>query len=788
MEIMNIINTVHQKYYPLFRLLIIILTGITFTTGSVLAQRKRTSNTGVVPGFQNLLLADKGFSRYRILIPSYPTPDEKKAAEVLQDHLLQISDAALPVISVDKNRKGNPFEIILGQNERLDNLGIAINFNELEEDGFIIKTDSLRLVIAGVSKKGTLYVVYTFLEKYLGCRMYAPGVKTVPRKEKIELGIIYDRQVPAIKYRTIHYKVTWDQEYADWHKLSHDARGERTAWGLWVHTFNHLVPPDIYFAEHPEYYALRDGKRIPTQLCLTNPEVLKLTIQNLRKEMARNPEAQYWSVSQNDNRNYCMCEKCQAINKKEGSPSGSIIWFVNQVADQFPDKVISTLAYEYGRKAPLTLKPRDNVNIMLCSIEMRRDRPFAEATDSMSVSFVRDVRNWSKIAKDIIVWDYVIQFSNLLSPFPNLHVLQQNIKFFVENGVTAMFEQGNRETGGEFAELRSYMISKFLWDPYADADMVMDDFLNGYYGVAGIPIRKYINEMREALKVSDRQLRIFGSPNEESSSFLTPLLIERYKELFDQAESVVADSALLLERVRIARLPLNFAILEQAKKNFTGEGGVFVKSEDQWNVRPEIRSMIDPFVDLCIRQGVTKIKEWNTTPEAYRSAMYRLFYQGRNEHLAFGKAVKFLSPDISMIREEEREMLTDGIRGSHDTEYNWLDFHGKDLDVVIDLGEIKKVQHIECAFYQLAMWLSIAPVEVEFYISSDGQNFQNMGTIRNTLPIDQYDSFQRDFIVDFRPVDARFVKVVAHSLGTTPEWHPGAGQPVRMHIDEIVVE
>ena len=161
-----------------------------------------------------------------------------------------------------------------------------------------------------------------------------------------------------------------------------------------------------------------DGKRIPTQLCLSNPDVLKIAIQNLRKKMAANPEALYWSVSQNDNRQYCMCENCRAIDEREGSPSGSIINFVNQVAEQFPDHMISTLAYEYSRKAPKTLRPEKNINIMLCSIEMRRDRPFAEASDTVSTAFVRDVKDWSRIASDIIVWDYVIQFNNLVSPFP----------------------------------------------------------------------------------------------------------------------------------------------------------------------------------------------------------------------------------------------------------------------------------------------------------------------------------------------------------------------------------
>ncbi|MBG0858855.1 MAG: DUF4838 domain-containing protein [Bacteroidales bacterium] len=766
---------------------IIILTGIMLAVEPASAQKRKARNTiPPQPAEQGILLTEKGLSLYRIVIPSSPTPEEREAASVLQYHLLHISNAALPILTADM--PGSSFEVVLGQNERLDEAGISINFNELGADGFIIRTDSSRLIIAGGNKKGTLYGVYTFLEKYLGCRMYSPDVKIIPKKDKIILSEINDKQIPVIRFRDTHYRITWDREYSDWHKLSHDERGNRTAWGSWVHTFNSLVPPEIYFKDHPEYYALRNGKRIPTQLCLTNPDVLKVTIQNLRKAMAGKPNAYYWSVSQNDNRNYCLCENCSAVDEREGSPSGSILNFVNQVADAFPDHMISTLAYEYSRKAPLTIRPRNNVNIMLCSIEMRRDRPFALAEDTVSMEFVRDVKEWSKIAGDIIVWDYVIQFPNLISPFPNLHVLQPNIRFFAENGVKAMFEQGNREVGGEFAELRAYLISKLLWDPDENVDTLMNDFLSGYYGPAGKFIRQYIDIMREALISSDRPLRIFGSPNEAAVSYLTPLLIRQYMQLFDMAESVAADSAELLERVKIARLPLNFAVMEQAKRNFTGENGVFVRSGDQWIVRPEIRSMIDPFVDLCIRQGVTRVKEWSTTPEAYRASMYRLFYQGRNEHLAFGKEVKFISPDTSRIRKEERGMLTDGIRGSHDPEYNWLDFQGSNLYAIIDLGDVQKIQHIECAFYQLAAWLSIVPEKVEFFISTDGKEFENVGTVINTLPINQYDSFQRDFIVDFEPVDARFVKVVAHTIGNTPEDHPGAGQPARMHIDEIVVE
>ena len=733
---------------------------------------------------EQIVLADNNASRYAILIPAHATVYETQAATVLQNYLMQISGTALPIVTADKHR--SPYEIVLGQNERLDELNTNINYQTLKDDGFAIKTDSLRLIIAGGNEKGTLYGVYTFLEKYLGCRMYTPTVKIIPSKPQIILPKINDQQVPVIGFRDTHYRATWDAEYTDWHKLDHAPDGERTDWGMWVHTFNELVPPQLYFQSHPEYFAMVKGSRLPTQLCLANPAVLEITIQNLRKKIAQHPSAKYWSVSQNDNRDYCTCDLCRSLDSIEGSPSGSIISFVNKVADQFPDKMISTLAYEYGRHAPKTLKPRDNVNIMLCSIEAYRDKPITE--DTASAEFVKDVKDWGKISKDIIIWDYVIQFNHLLSPFPNLQVIQPNLQFFAENGVNAMFEQGNREVGGEFAALRSYMISKLMWDPYLNADSVMNDFLYGYYGAAGKPIREYINLMREELLKNKKPLRIFGSPNEAADTYLTPTLMATYNTIYDNAEKMVKDSAVLLERVRIARLPLMYATMEQAKKNYTGENGLFTNVNGKWEAKTSIRNMVDEFTDLCKREGVTQVKEWSTTPEEYRSAMYRIFSQGMNEHLAYGKNVTLISPDTAAINSQEIKMLTDGKRGSHDYDNNWVIFAGKNLEAVIDLEEVKKVRKIGSGYYQLGFWLRLLPVSVEYYTSADGKKFEQVANMVNTLPIDQYGGYLREFNAEFPERDARYIKIISRSMGNTPGWHPGAGRPANMLIDEIVVE
>ena len=189
---------------------------LTLITLYSFSQKKSKKNPPFKPD-ASILLTENGSSRYTILLPSHATTYEQQAAKVLQNYLMQISGAALPIITADKHRSS--YEIVLGQNERLDELASPVNYQQLKEDGFVLRTDSSRLIIAGGNEKGSLYGVYSFLEKYLGCRMYTPKVKIIPKQSQITLGKINDQQVPVIGFRDTHYKSTWDAEYTYWHKL-----------------------------------------------------------------------------------------------------------------------------------------------------------------------------------------------------------------------------------------------------------------------------------------------------------------------------------------------------------------------------------------------------------------------------------------------------------------------------------------------------------------------------------------------------------------------------------------
>ena len=719
----------------------------------------------------DVVLVRDGRPAARVLVPADASATVCSAIDTLRYYLQEISGAILP-LSHDATGPGPRIFVEAGGSADGD-----LDLESLGRDGFRIRTTGRDLVLTARSGDGLRNAVYTLLETYLGCRKYSVTVQVIPRRETLVLGDIDDTQIPPIAFRMqdLH-----DPAYVAWHKLD-----TNEDFGLFVHTFSDLVPPERYYQEHPEYYSLLNGHRTPAgQLCLTNPDVFDLVVAELRARMAERPEADFWSVSQNDTYAPCECATCRAIDEAEGGPSGSILAFVNRVADAFPDKTISTLAYEYSRSAPRHLKPRPNVNIMLCSIECNRSRPLAD--DPGSAAFVRDLRDWTGLTHNIFLWDYVIQFRSLVSPFPNLRVLQPNIRFFAERGITSVFEQGLPVMHGEFAELRMYLIAKLLWNPQANVDLIMDDFLQGFYGRAAPFIRRYIDTMHEALAASGEDLSIYGYPLTSADGYLSPRLMATYEALFERAEAAVQDEPDVLARVRTARLPLQFARLEQAKMAGRTAGGCFLQTATgALQSRPEFRSLLSVFAERCRAAGIPRLWEHGISPDDYEASTARFFTDSTTPHLALDRPVVLEQPASPKYHGGEASALTDGCKGWDDFHFHWLGCEGQDLIATVDLGTVREVSSIATDFLQdINSWIFM-PLSVSFAISVDGVRFRDVGHIETTTPPDQWGAVIAPYDVTFAPTRARYIRVTAINRKTCPPWHKGSGGPAWIFIDEI---
>ena len=109
---------------------------------------------------------------------------------------------------------------------------------------------------------------------------------------------------------------------------------------------------------------------------------------------------------------------------------------------------------------------------------------------------MRDLRDWSSICERLYIWDYAANYANTCLVFPDFGVIRRNIQIFYEHNVKGIYEEGNfylPECDTEFGDLRMYLISKCLQDPYRETDAETDGFLAAYYGAGWPHIRKAID-------------------------------------------------------------------------------------------------------------------------------------------------------------------------------------------------------------------------------------------------------------------------------------------------------
>lgn len=518
----------------------------------------------------------EGRSRYLIVVCDDASPSELTAARELQDYLKQISGVELPVKRAAESQEKVP-HIFIGYNAEY---GKKFDVAQPEDryEGFTYRSVGKNIWIYGGKQRGTMYGVYTFLEREFGVRWYTKDYTKLPETESWSFSSLSHSEAPAVAIRQMDYFDTQNDAFLAHNKVNSIWSSKRNDYGDLVgywrcHTFEHFVNSGKYFSSHPEYFSLRDGERKPyTQLCLSNPEVLELCKSGMLQVIKDFPDYWVYSLSQNDNQLYCQCDKCTEIANKYGGQSGLLLWFVNQVADvvkeHHPDKHISTFAYQYTRGVPQGITPRDNVVIRLCSIECCFGHPLSECDHNKP--FMEDLRRWKDVAGKLFIWDYVTNFRQYLAPFPNFNTLSSNIKTFINHNVIGIFEEGQyQSTGGSFADLRAWVLNKLLWNPDQDVDVLVKEFISDYYGPAAPYVQEYFDLCHAQLK-DDTVLDIFYV---ETHPIFSKEFLARATELTRKArEAVENESDELKYRVDLVRLQMQYMHLVRHPEQAVNDG------------------------------------------------------------------------------------------------------------------------------------------------------------------------------------------------------------------------
>jgi hypothetical protein len=567
-------------------------------------------------------IAEKGVAKAVIVIAEDALEPEQHAAAELADFLQQITGAKFDI--VHPLAFGRSRLLVGPKAAKLAEPDFTVA--GLGTDGIVIRSVGNDLILAGGHPRGTLYAVYTFLEEHLGCRWWSSTESTIPNKPTFKVGKLDVRYVPTLEYREPYWFDAFDGDWAVRNKSNgnrpriDEKRGGKHTYQGFVHTFYPLIPPKKYFKDHPEWFSEIKGKRTHNraQLCLTNEEMRKELIKNLKANLRKNPAATIASVSQNDWHGNCQCSNCAAIEKEEESPAGLMLRFVNSVADdikeEFPNVAISTLAYQYTRKSPKYVKPRDNVIVRLCSIECSFSKPLA---DERNKKFRDDIVGWSKISNRLYIWDYTTNFRHHIMPHPNLRVLGPNVKFFADHNVKGIFEQGAYTTNGaEMAELRAWVLAKLLWDPKRNGQELIDEFIEGYYGPAGPHIKAYLKLTHDAVEASEDWLGCF---EKHTAKFLSFETLSKGLAQLKAAEAAVQDDPDLLFRVQVVQLPTMYTFMmrwdEMREKAEV--------SSAAWPMPEAIKTAYEHFMKIAKKKNITRLNEWNPGYGALEKALER---------------------------------------------------------------------------------------------------------------------------------------------------------------------
>jgi len=491
-------------------------------------------------------LSHGGQPQYVIVLASNASHSQQRGAHELQTYLSQITGGNFLVIQSDTVAPPD-HAILVGYSKHTDNLGIPRD-NTLGPDGFVIKTAGPHIVIAGSPIRGTMYGCTALLEQ-LGVRWFTASVTRIPHDPNLQIPADLNiRETPAFEYREPYFAEAWDKDWAARNRVIGNSprldasTGGKIAYADFCHSFDRLIPTDLYKA-HPEYFPLIDGKRKDgyVQRCLTNPDVLKLAIEGVKKAFKDHPDCTITTVSQNDTREFCTCDNCTKLANQFGGQTGLYVWFVNQVAEgiekDYPDRLVDTLAYMFTEEPPTNIKPRPNVSIRLCPIKCCQAHPYETDTQQNTIDFVKRLKGWAAITDTLYIWHYNTNFGHYLAPFPDFNEFPSSIRLYKKNGVKGVFFEGAYAGvgGGSDAELRSYVMARLLWNPDQDENALVNDYLDGVFGPAAKQMRAYFDLMESTVKPPENHMRCYDAPKQE---IFTPAFLKQAAELFDQAEKL----------------------------------------------------------------------------------------------------------------------------------------------------------------------------------------------------------------------------------------------------------
>lgn len=533
--------------------------------------------------FAEPLSLRKGDSGLRIVTEPSPSVVDQFAASELARYLDKITGANFAVETMTRVPTA---ALVVGRQEVV---AVDPEFarQQLGDDGYIIRRDGNRVLIAGGSDRATLYGVYAFLEK-LGCRWFAPNFdfygaatgEVIPHVANPMVGDWNIVERPAFKWRKLYIEegrshnaenlkqmIDWMAkarmnvldcpiDYQHWHHTEWDnwraaLIPELKKRGILIevggHGYPNFLPQEKYFAQHPDWFGMYEGKRTndPREVFSTaNPDAVSTFIANVKTYLKAHPEIDILDVWPPDSARWSEAPEDVAL----GSPSERQIMLLDHLHDalnpEFPHLRLQFIAYEMFTVPPAEHKPDSGIVMEYCPINRSFEAPLYDSSYPQNEEYFHNLELWLNGAIDpsnVTVYTYITKYAWRSLPVLIPHMIVNEARRYHEMGIGGMATYSEPGSWATF-ELDHYITARALWNPQLDVNKELADYTSNRYGAAGPAVLAYLHLVEEVVP------HAIGIPGTELTLDKQRMMIDYFApaaDLLKQAHSAAGNDASL---------------------------------------------------------------------------------------------------------------------------------------------------------------------------------------------------------------------------------------------------
>ena len=372
-----------------------------------------------------------------------------------------------------------------------------------DPSGFVIRAKNPRLVlVAGSTPTAISSAVHAILERF-GVRWFFPGElgTVIPKEEELRLEVSEWKEKPSFKSR--YFQIRNVDEWMKRQKMG----------GFYFPPGTHGLPlgKGASLEETPELFALINGERSARQHCISNPEVLRRTVESVKAAFREYPDLPWYGMGPNDGGGFCECSECLALDGGDRDPfsvdrsvTDRYVWFFNQVLesieDEFPEKKIAFYVYHTYMRPPVKVKPNPKIVPAIAPIGLCRVHGLSNAVCPERSYLKKIVEAWCALLPEIYIHGYWFNLADPGMLFIQTHRMRDEIPFYAKHQITGFRTECTGHWAVQGPSL--YIAARLMWDAEADPDAILHDFCHKLFGAAAEPMFDYFvlldQQMRDA--------------------------------------------------------------------------------------------------------------------------------------------------------------------------------------------------------------------------------------------------------------------------------------------------